>query len=131
MRHGHPDLGQLDDLVRMVGLRFGKRPLPTGTGLRLDLDDLRRRQPRLAMAGVPWLGARSPSRARAGDPLHIRGIGQGGTIGVAGVLGQPRFQRGCPLLLLLDHREQMNDHLAHDERGPCPTGGVQRKPCWH
>jgi hypothetical protein len=32
-------------------------------------------------------------------------------IGVAGVLGQQRFQRGNPLLLLLDHREQMDDHL--------------------
>jgi hypothetical protein len=56
--------------------------------------------------------------------LRIRWIGRGGTIGGAGVLGQPRFERGNPLLLLLDHREQQDDHLAHDERDLFPTGGI-------
>ena len=61
---------------------------------------------------------------------HIRWIGRGGTIGVAGVLGQASFERGDPRCLLLDDREQLDDHLAHDERGLFPTGGIQRKPCW-
>jgi hypothetical protein len=45
-------------------------------------------------------------------------------------LGQPRFERGNPLLLPLDYSEQINDYLAHDERGLFPTGGIQRKSCW-
>jgi hypothetical protein len=44
------------------------------------------------------------------------------------VLGQPSFERGDPRFLLLDDGEQLDDRLAHDERGLLPTGGIQRKP---
>jgi hypothetical protein len=46
------------------------------------------------------------------------------------VLRQPSFERGDPRFLLLDDGEQLNDRLAHDERGLFPTGGIQWKPCW-
>jgi hypothetical protein len=46
------------------------------------------------------------------------------------VLGQPSFERGNPRGLLLDDGEQLDDQLAHDERGLFPTGAVKRKPCW-
>jgi hypothetical protein len=82
------------------------------------------------MPRMPWLGTRSPSRASAGDPLRIRWIGRGGSIGVVGVLGHARFERGDARPLLLDDREQMDDPLAHDERGLLPTGGIKRYPYW-
>jgi hypothetical protein len=53
-----------------------------------------------------------------------------GTIRVPGVLRQPSFERGDPHFLLLDGGEQLDNRFAHDQRGPCPTGGIQRKPCW-
>jgi hypothetical protein len=46
------------------------------------------------------------------------------------VLGQACVERGDPRFLFLDDGEQLDDHLAHDERGLFPTGGVQRKPFW-
>jgi hypothetical protein len=49
---------------------------------------------------------------------------------MAGVLGQPSFEGGDPLGLLLDDREQLDDQVAHEEWGLLPTGGIQRKPCW-
>jgi hypothetical protein len=125
MRHSHLDLGQLNHPVRMTGRRFGKLLLTAGTNFWPDLDDRRGFQPRLAMAGVPWLGARSPLRARAGDPLCIRWIGRGGTIGVLGVLGHASFEHRDALCLLVDHIEQMHDHLAYDERGLFPSSGIQ------
>jgi hypothetical protein len=45
------------------------------------------------------------------------------------VLGRTRFERSDPRSLLLDHREQPDDHLAHDQRGLFPMGGIQRKTC--
>jgi hypothetical protein len=33
-------------------------------------------------------------------------------------------------LLLFDDFQQMLDHMAHDERGLLPTGGIKQKPCW-
>ena len=33
------------------------------------------------------------------------------------MLGHPSVERGDPRLLLLDDGEQLDDHLAHDERG--------------
>jgi hypothetical protein len=30
----------------------------------------------------------------------------------------------------VDDGEQMDDQLAHDERGLFPSGDIQRKPCW-
>jgi Transposase IS66 family len=48
--HVHLDLRQLKHLVRIVGSYLRKLPLTTLTGFRLDLEDLRRRQQRLAMA---------------------------------------------------------------------------------
>jgi hypothetical protein len=50
-------------------------------------------------------------------------------IGVAGALGHAHFERSDPRLLLLDDLEQLDDHLAHHERGLFPTGGIQRKTC--
>jgi hypothetical protein len=47
-------------------------------------------------------------------------------IGGAGGLGQARFERGDPRGLPLDDGEQLDDHLAHDARGPAPTRGIQR-----
>ena len=44
-------------------------------------------------------------------------------------LGHARFERGDPRFLLLDDREQLNDQLAHDERGLFPTRSIKRKPC--
>jgi hypothetical protein len=82
------------------------------------------------MSGVPSLGTGSSVLASAGGPLLIRRISRGRTVGVAGVLGEARFECGDPPFLLLDDREQMDDHLAHDERRLFPTGGIQRKPCW-
>jgi hypothetical protein len=130
MRHLHLDLGQLDHLVRMVRQRLGKLPLPTGTGLRRDLDDLGRFQPCLAMPRMPRFGARSTLPARADWVFRIRWIGRGRTIGVLGVLGHASFERSDLACLLLNDSEQLDDQLAHDKRGPCPTGGIQRKPCW-
>jgi hypothetical protein len=46
------------------------------------------------------------------------------------VLGQPSFERGDPRFLLLDDGEQLDDRLAHDERGLFPTGDIDRKTCW-
>jgi hypothetical protein len=40
------------------------------------------------------------------------------------VLRQPSFEGSDPRGLLLDDGEQLDDHLAHDERGLCPTGGI-------
>jgi hypothetical protein len=40
-----------------------------------------------------------------------------------------RFERGDPHGLLVDDGEQMDDHLAHDQRGLFPMGRVKRKPC--
>jgi hypothetical protein len=107
-----------------------KLPLPTWTGLGRDLDDLRGDQERLTMPGVPSLGTGLSLLTRAGSPLLIRRIRRGRTAGVAGVLGEVSFEYGDPPFLLLDDREQMDDHVAHDERGLCPTGGIQLKPCW-
>src|SRR5262245_20968487 len=82
------------------------------------------------MAGVPWLGPWVTLRTRAGGPLRIRWIREGGTIGVAGVLGWPSVERGDLRARLLDDRTQPNDQLAHDQRGLFPTGGLERRPCW-
>jgi hypothetical protein len=45
------------------------------------------------------------------------------------VLRQLSFERGDPRFLFLDDGEQLDDCLAHDERGLFPTGGIQGKPC--
>jgi hypothetical protein len=50
-------------------------------------------------------------------------------MGVPGALGYARVERGDPPGLWLDDGEQMDDQLAHDEWGLCPTGRVKRKPC--
>jgi hypothetical protein len=42
----------------------------------------------------------------------MRGIGRGGAVGVAGVLGQLSFERGNLRGLLRDDGEQLDDHLA-------------------
>jgi hypothetical protein len=34
------------------------------------------------------------------------------------------FEGGDSRGLLLDDGKQLDDHLAHDERGPFPTGGI-------
>ena len=46
------------------------------------------------------------------------------------MLGQASFECGDPPFLLLDNGEQLQDQLAHDERGLFPTGGIQRNPGW-
>jgi hypothetical protein len=130
MLDGHLDLGQLNHLVRMVRCRRGELPLPTGTGLRCDLNDLRRRQQHLTMPRMPRSGAWSTLPARAGWPFLIRRIGGGGTTGVAGGLGQPCFERGDSGGLLLDDGEQLDDHLAHHRGRLFPGRAVKRKPCW-
>jgi hypothetical protein len=128
----------------VVGGRGRELRLPTSAGLRLDLDDLGGCQQRLLMAAVPWFGVGFALGASAGWPLLIRRIGRGGTIGIAGTLlhagfklGDPRLQRLDPgfqwldgRVLLLDDLHQLQDHLAQDEGGLCPTGGIQWKPCW-
>ena len=84
----------------------------------------------MTMPGVPSLGTGSSVLASAGGPLRIRRIRRGRTVGVAGVLGEASFKCGNLSFLLLDDREQLDNHLAHDERGLFPTGGIQWKPCW-
>src|SRR5919201_2305744 len=106
MRHLHLDLGQLNHLVRIVGGRRGKLLLPTGTGVRRDLDDLRRRQQDLAMPRMSRLRSWSPLRGRGNRLLRKRWIGRGGTIGVAGVLGYASFECSDARFLLLDDGEQ-------------------------
>jgi hypothetical protein len=130
MHHGHLDLGELDHLVRIVRRRRWELPLPTDTALRRDLEDLRRHQQGLAMAGVPELGPRFTLGTRAGGPFRIPRIGRGGTIGGAGGLGQARFERGDPRGLLLDDGKQLDDQLVHQEQCLFPTGGLQRKTYW-
>jgi hypothetical protein len=124
-------IGQLNPLVGIVGHRRGKLLLPTGTSFRRDLDDLHGGYQRLAMPGVPCLGAETTLHASAGGPFRIWRIGRRETIGVAGVLLQAGFQYLNPSfqcldlrLLLLEHIEQMHDHLGHVERGLFPTGGI-------
>ena len=46
------------------------------------------------------------------------------------MLGHARFERGDARPLLLDDREQMDNPLAHDERGLLPAGGIKRYPYW-
>jgi hypothetical protein len=46
------------------------------------------------------------------------------------VLGDASFECSDARFLLPDDREQMDDPLAHDERGLFPTGGIDRKTCW-
>jgi hypothetical protein len=82
------------------------------------------------MPGMPWLGTGAALRVRAGWPFRMRRIGRGGTIGVPGVLGHASVERGDPCFLLLDDGDEMDDHLAHDQRGLSLTGGIQRKPHW-
>jgi hypothetical protein len=130
MRNNHLDLRQLYHLVRIVGVCFRKLGLPTSTGRGLDLDDLRRRQQDLAMPRMSRLRSWSPIRGRGNRLLRKRRIGRWGTIGVAGVLGYASFECSDACFLLLDDREQMDDPLAHDERGLFPTGGIDRKTCW-
>ena len=84
----------------------------------------------MTMPGVPSLGTGLSRLARAGSPLLIRRIRRGRPIGVAGVLGEASFEACDSPFLLLDDREQMDNHMAYDERGLFPTGGIQRKPCW-
>jgi hypothetical protein len=45
------------------------------------------------------------------------------------MLRQPSFERGDSHFLSRDDGAQLEDRLAHDERGLFPTGGIQRKPC--
>jgi hypothetical protein len=40
------------------------------------------------------------------------------------VLGHASFERGDPPFLLLNDGEQVDDQLAHDERGLFPTGDI-------
>ncbi len=49
---------------------------------------------------------------------------------MAGALRHASVERGAPRRLLLDDGEQIDDPLAHDERGLFPTGRIKRKPCW-
>jgi hypothetical protein len=137
MRHGHLDLGQLEHLVGIVRRHRWKLPLPTGTALRLDFNDLCRGQQRLLMAAVPRLGAGFALRASTGGSLFIRRIGRRGAIGIVGALPQaglqlrdPRLQRLEPGFQLLDDLQQLPEQVVHDERGLCPAGGIQREPCW-
>jgi hypothetical protein len=41
------------------------------------------------------------------------------------MLGHASFERGNPRFQLRDDGEQVDDQLAHDERGLSPTGGIQ------
>src|SRR5262245_10999873 len=82
MRDNHLDLGQLDHLVRIVGVCFRKLGLPTSAARGLDLDDLRRRQQDLAMPRMSRFRSWSPLRGRGNRLLRKRRIGRGGTIGV-------------------------------------------------
>jgi hypothetical protein len=66
--------------------------------------------------------------AIAGCRLLLRRIGGGRTIGLARALLPAHVERGDPHGLLLDAGEQLDDPWAHDERGLCPPGGIQRKP---
>jgi hypothetical protein len=128
MRHLHRDLGQLNDLIRIVRPCVGKLPLPTRTGLRPDREDLRGGQEPLAMARMSRLRAWSSLRGRGNRLLRKRWIGRGGTIGVAGVLCYASFECSDARFLLLDDGEQLDDHLAHAWGRLFPTGGIQRKP---
>jgi hypothetical protein len=56
------------------------------------------------------------------------GLDEGETGGGAGVLRHASIERGHPQGLLLDDGEQMDDQLAHDERGLFPAGNITRKP---
>jgi hypothetical protein len=66
--------------------------------------------------------------AGAGGRLLIRPISGGGTIGMAGARRHAHVERGDPHGLVLDAGEQLDDALAHDERGLVPTDGIARKP---
>jgi hypothetical protein len=121
MCHLHVDFGQLNHLMCMVGRRRMKLPLPTWAGLGRDLDDLRGDQECLTMPGVPSLGTGLSVLARAAGPLLIRRIRRGRPVGVAGILGEASLECGDPPFLLLDDREQMDNHVAHDERGCVPN----------
>jgi hypothetical protein len=126
---------QLDDLGCIGGPCVGTLGLPTGAGLGLDVDDLRRRPQCLAMPRVRWLVARAAKAVRVGCRLLLRWSGGGGTIGMAGALRQASVERSDLHGLVLDDGEQMDDSWAHDE-GVCsqrvtssgsPTGsGIER-----
>jgi hypothetical protein len=61
---------------------------------------------------MTWVGSGSTGYAlcaSAGCPLLIQRTGGGGTIGVAGVLGQASFECGDPPFLLRDNGEQLQD----------------------
>jgi hypothetical protein len=49
---------------------------------------------------------------------------------MAGARRHASVERGDPHGLVLDDGPQMDDPSAHDERGLCPPGGIQRKPQW-
>ena len=67
--------------------------------------------------------------ARAGGRLLMGQVGGRGTIGRAGALLHARIERDDPHGLWRDDREQLADHLAHNERRLVPSGSIQRKPC--
>jgi hypothetical protein len=83
---------------------------------------------------TPWRHQRLTMPRVLLPPERAIGLSYGGlvegAIGMAGALLPASVERGEPLYLLLDNGEQMDDPWAHDERGLCPTGGIERKLCW-
>jgi hypothetical protein len=136
MSHDQSALGQLDDLMGREGAGVGNDWLPTGTGRRHDLDHLGWLQQGRAMAWMPGPGTWGALPLTHRRRFRLRGIGGGGTIGVARGALQPGFQRGDPRLKRphpccwwLDDRQQLDDRLLDDDRRLFPAGGVTWQPC--
>jgi hypothetical protein len=109
--------------VCIVGPWVGTLALAPGAGPALKLDDLCERHQRLAMPSVPC------------PPERAIGCSYGGS--VAGErsawrerCGKHASSAAIRTACCLDDGEPMDDHLAHDERGLFPTGGIERKPGW-
>jgi hypothetical protein len=77
MLHVHLDVGQLDDLMGIVGARFGQPGLPTATRWGLDRDDF---------GGCPGLAPGVPLGV-----LEVCGFTQGGSA-EGGRLAWPEFR---------------------------------------
>jgi hypothetical protein len=87
-----------------------------------DFDDLRG-------ATSAWPCPECAARQSALSAAHTADRTRG-TIGMAAALRHASVERGDPQCLLPDDSEEMEDELAHDERGLFPTGGIERKPHW-
>jgi hypothetical protein len=114
--HAHLDVGQLDDLMGIIGARLGKRGLPAATGWGLDLGDLGWLQQDLAMPWVPSPGSWGTLRLAGVRRFHPWRIQAARTVGMAGVplpLGlkgcYPCLDRAHPFCLLLNDRYQVDD----------------------